>query len=383
MKKIKVAYITRENPVNKNAWSGIPFNIYKCLKKGGFQVIQIGPITSFYEKILKIVEKFYNFFNIKYDPQRSITLSKFLAKKILKKIQDNKIDLILVHDCPLVSFLDSKIPLIVWTDLTFDLYQKTYFSNFSKFHNNSIKNGNYLEKITLKKAKLIIYASDYAAISAIKKYKIPKNKIKILPFGVDLKPLNKMKFRLLKKERNITKKTETIFLSVGVDWERKNMHKSIKVIEKLNLLNMKSKIIIVGSIPPSEYEIPDYVKIIPFLNKNNKREKNILHNLYSKSHYFILLSKAEAFGIVINEASCYGLPVITSNIDGLKYVADKKYSILNNKNLSPSKIANKTYLINKGLNKYNRLSNNSYLSSLEKNWNNIAIELKKIIYQSI
>ena len=59
--------------------------------------------------------------------------------------------------------------------------------------------------------------------------------------------------------------------------------------------------------------------------------------------------------IVINEASCYGLPVITSNIDGLKYVADKKYSILNNKNLSPSKIANKTYLINKGLNKYNRL----------------------------
>ena len=77
------------------------------------------------------------------------------------------------------------------------------------------------------------------------------------------------------------------------------------------------------------------------------------------------------------------MPVITNNIDGLKYVADKKYSILNNKNLSPSKIANKTYLINKGLNKYNRLSNNSYLSSLEKNWNNIAIELKKIIYQSI
>ena len=151
--------------------------------------------------------------------------------------------------------------------------KKLTFSNFSKFHNNSIKNGNYLEKITLKKAKLIIYASDYAAISAIKKYKIPKNKIKILPFGVDLKPLNKTKFRLLKKQRNITKKKETIFLSVGVDWERKNMNKSIKVIEKLNLLNMKSKIIIVGSIPPSEYEIPDYVKIIPFLNKNNKEKK--------------------------------------------------------------------------------------------------------------
>ena len=45
---------------------------------------------KFYEKILKIVEKFYNFFNIKYDPQRSITLSKFLAKKILKKSKITK-----------------------------------------------------------------------------------------------------------------------------------------------------------------------------------------------------------------------------------------------------------------------------------------------------
>ena len=383
MKKIKVAYITREDPKDKNKWSGIPFNIHKCLKKAGFQVIRIGPITHHYEKILKIIEKVYKFFKIKYDPQRSIVLSQLLAKKILKEIQNREIDLILVHDCPLVSFLNSKIPLIVWTDLTFDLYHKTYFLNFSKFHKNSIKNGNYLENLTLKKAKLIIYASDYAASSANKKYKISNNLIKVLPFGVDLNPLNKKKFTTLKKKRIVTRKKEAIFLSVGVDWNRKNMHKSIEVIEKLNCINIKSKIIIVGSVPPSGYKIPKYVEIIPFLNKQKKRDKNILHNLYSKSHYFILLSKAEAFGIVINEASCYGLPVITNYIDGLKYIADKNYSILNNKNLSPSKIAHKISLINNNSNRYNRYSNNSYLSSLEKHWYNIAIELKKIIYQII
>ena len=383
MKKIKVAYITREDPKDKNKWSGIPFNIHKCLKKAGFQVIRIGPITHHYEKILKIIEKVYKFFKIKYDPQRSIVLSQLLAKKILKEIQNREIDLILVHDCPLVSFLNSKIPLIVWTDLTFDLYHKTYFLNFSKFHKNSIKNGNYLENLTLKKAKLIIYASDYAASSANKKYKISNNLIKVLPFGVDLNPLNKKKFTTLKKKRIVTRKKEAIFLSVGVDWNRKNMHKSIEVIEKLNCINIKSKIIIVGSVPPSGYKIPKYVEIIPFLNKQKKSDKNILHNLYSKSHYFILLSKAEAFGIVINEASCYGLPVITNYIDGLKYIADKNYSILNNKNLSPSKIAHKISLINNNSNRYNRYSNNSYLSSLEKHWYNIAIELKKIIYQII
>ena len=33
MKQIKVAYLTREDPKNKNYWSGTSFNIYKCLKK--------------------------------------------------------------------------------------------------------------------------------------------------------------------------------------------------------------------------------------------------------------------------------------------------------------------------------------------------------------
>ena len=109
------------------------------------------------------------------------------------------------------------------------------------------------------------------------------------------------------------------------------MHKSIQVVEKLNSLKMRSKIIIVGSTPPHKYKIPKFVKIISFLNKEKKEDRNILNNLYCKSHYFILLSKAEAFGLVVNEASCYGLPIITNNIDGLKYVVNKKYSILNEK----------------------------------------------------
>ena len=383
MKQIKVAYLTREDPKNKNYWSGTSFNIYKCLKKSGFQIITVGPIKSVFEIFLKIIEKFYKIFKIKYDPQRSVLLSKILAKKIHKIILNKNIDLILAHDCPLISFLNTKIPIIVWTDLTYDLYQKTYFSNFNKIHSKSIKNGNYLENKTLNKAKLLIYSTNYAALSAVRKYKVSNNKIKILPFGVDSKPLNKKRFILIKKKRIISKKKETIFLSIGVDWNRKNMHKSIQVVEKLNSLKMRSKIIIVGSTPPHKYKIPKFVKIISFLNKEKKEDRNILNNLYCKSHYFILLSKAEAFGLVVNEASCYGLPIITNNIDGLKYVVNKKYSILNEKNSSPITIARKISLLDKDLSKYINYSNNSYLSSLNKNWNNTADEIKNIIYKAI
>ena len=81
-----------------------------------------------------------------------------------------KIDLIIVHDCPLISFLKISIPIVIWTDLTFDLFQKSYFKNYNKFHNSSVVQGNYLEKLSLKKAKQIVYSTKYAADNAKKKY---------------------------------------------------------------------------------------------------------------------------------------------------------------------------------------------------------------------
>ena len=50
-------------------------------------MISIGPINSYFEKFFKIFEKIYKLFNIKYDPERSIFLSKVLANKIHKEIK--------------------------------------------------------------------------------------------------------------------------------------------------------------------------------------------------------------------------------------------------------------------------------------------------------
>ena len=53
------------------------------------------------------------------------------------------------------------------------------------------------------------------------------------------------------------------------------------------------------------------------------------------------------------------------------------------KNSSPITIARKISLLDKDLSKYINYSNNSYLSSLNKNWNNTADEIKNIIYKAI
>ena len=130
MKKIKIAYITSEDPKDLNSWSGTSNNILQCLKKTNFEIITLGPLKSNLLKILKILEIFYKFIGIKYDPDRNLLLSKIYANKIEKLLEKKNIDYIFVHQCSLISYLKTNLPIFVWTDLTFDLFYKTYFNKY-------------------------------------------------------------------------------------------------------------------------------------------------------------------------------------------------------------------------------------------------------------
>ncbi len=378
MKKFNLAYITKEDSRNKKEWSGSSYNIYNCLLKTGHNVKRYGPYKTIYEKILKLVEVFYKLFKIKFDPDRNKILSKYIARKIEKNIKNEKIDFIIVHDCPIISFVKTNIPIIIWTDLTFDLYEKTYFENYKNFHKNSLKSGHYLERLSLNKAKTIIYTTQYAKESAENKYNIDKNKIKVLPFGSDISPITKKQFlSIFKKDKKINKITK--FVSVGVDWKRKNMDKSIEVIKQLNIKGCPSKLIIVGAKPPENFYYPQFVEIIPFLSKTNKSEFRKLKKIYYNSDFFILLSKAEAFGLVLQEATSYALPLILNKVGGMEFVSNKKYSILVDKELSAEKIAIKIMSLIKNPKKYKKFSYNSYKSSFNKSWDFVSNKLIHIL----
>ena len=378
MKKFNLAYVTKEDSRNKKEWSGSSYNIYNCLLKTGHNVKRYGPYNTIFEKILKLVEVFYRLFKIKYDPDRNPLLSKYIARKIEKDIKNKNIDFIIVHDCPIISFIKTDIPIIIWTDLTFDLYEKTYFKHYKNFHANSLNSGHYLEKLSLNKARVIIYTTPYAKVNAEKKYNIDKNKIKVLPFGSDINPISKKQFlSIFKKNKKVKKITR--FISVGVDWERKNMDKSIEVINQLNNKGYVSKLIIVGAKPPENFYKPKFVEIIPFLSKTNNDEFKKLKKIYYNSDFFILLSKAEAFGLVLQEANSYALPLVLNNVGGMRFVSNKKYSILVDKELSPKKIALKIISLIKDPKKYKRFSYNSYESSFNKSWDFVSNKLTDII----
>jgi hypothetical protein len=76
-------------------------------------------------------------------------VAKDFARQIEKKTKDIKYDAILTSDTYLVSFLKTKKPIFIWTDFVFATYYDHYFSNI-KISKNTLKEGNYCEKIALK-----------------------------------------------------------------------------------------------------------------------------------------------------------------------------------------------------------------------------------------
>ena len=96
-------------------------------------------LWSFKKLLIKDFENtrnFYKLIGIKYDPDRNLLLSKIYANKIKKIIKKKNVDYIFVHQCSLVSYLKTDIPIYIWTDLTFDLFCKTYFYKYKSLVQN-------------------------------------------------------------------------------------------------------------------------------------------------------------------------------------------------------------------------------------------------------
>lgn len=172
----------------------------------------------------------------------------------------------------------------------------------------------------------------------------------------------------LKKELGI--KEEKIILSIG----RFVHHKGFDILLKA-CKNIKDNvgIYIIGGNIIEEYKmiIDEYkIKNVHFINFLNKNE---LDKYYKCADIFVLATREDIWGLVINEAMSKGLPVITTNrcIAGLELIEnDKNGYIVNNEDIEELERRIKT-LINDDK-KMALMSKNSLIKISEYNFENMA-----------
>jgi len=156
-------------------------------------------------------------------------------------------------------------------------------------------------------------------------YGVDKKRIVRYPFTSilekDIIPslLTEARKRELRKKLNISE--SKIVLGVGQFIYRKGFD---ILIETYNMLPDDIGIYIVGGEPTQEYKDlacnKDRIHFVGY------KEKNELSDYYMASDVFVLPTREDIWGLVINEAMAYGLPVVTTNrcVAGLELVKNNE-----------------------------------------------------------
>ena len=176
-----------------------------------------------------------------------------------------------------------------------------------------------LEKQAAEKANIIITISKYTQNKIIQLYEIEKEKIRIVPNGVDIQ-----KFKPLKNQSTIKRQiginNRQCVLFVGRLIPRKGLSFLVQAAKHIIKEKEQTAFVIVGDGPQKN-------QLIAYLEKNRIRKNfiflgdikdEILPLIYNCAEVFVFPSVQEGQGIALLEAQAVSKPVITFNTGGVR-----------------------------------------------------------------
>lgn len=310
---MKIAYVTTYDASDVHAWSGVGSHLLQAFQNIGLQTVNIGNLKIRNDLSLKLKGVFYKKLQSKkYLRDREPSLLIDYARQVEKRLAKTDYDIVVSPGTIPIAYLKTDRPIVFWTDATF-AGMVDFYPEFSNLCAETIKNGNKMEQLALSKCSMAFYSSEWAANTAIQNYDVDPKKIKVLPFGANIlcdRNLDGIRGILENKRFDICK-----LLFIGVDWHRKGGDTAIKVAEILNQRGIRTELQIVGCNPP--VNLPGFAKCYGFVSKKTEEGARLLETLLSESHFLVVPSRAECFGLVFAEASSFGLPSIATQVGGI------------------------------------------------------------------
>lgn len=294
---MNIVFLTRFNLHDVNCWSGTAYHIYHKLKeKHTIEIIGMEVLTQF-----KLFQR-ESFQRSTFIPTDRYT--KKLGKLISERINRLNFDLLFFGDLLFLP-LDIDIPVVFLSDMTFEQVRLHY----KKSDERNIEPCINLERLSLSTAFRIIYSSEWIKQKAVEVYNINPSKINVVEFGANIPTPNNYSIEI---DMDICR-----LVFIGTDWERKGGYKMLEIYRILKQEGFPCTLTIIGSLPEDEPEDDENLTFIHFLDKTRKEHLEKLCDILSKSHFFVLPTKFDAFGIVFCEASAFALPSITANVGGV------------------------------------------------------------------
>lgn len=315
MSVLRLAFVTIDDSSSLKSWSGVPFHMARALVQQGVTLEHVDLLhTPVVPRALARGRQLLHrsrrrWYSFQHDPGVVRAHARYLALRL----RDLHVDAVFSPGTIPIAHLDTPLPVVYWTDATFAA-MVDYYPAWSGISEARVRAGNRMERAAIDRAGVAVYASDWAAESALRVYAADPARVHVLPFGANLtsEPDRRQIVSLIAQRP----RRECRLLFLGVDWHRKGGDLALGVVERLVEMGIPSHLTVVGcragDVPKSK--LVDY---IGFIDKSTPSGEARLLRLLADSHFLCLPSRAECFGVVFCEASAYGLPSLAIRTGGV------------------------------------------------------------------
>ncbi len=315
-KRLRVAFLTSLDPQDRRSWSGTIYHVARSLQKHCGDITYIGPIDCARQKTIgKIRNRVAEIFlKKKVMFTHGTLIAKHCAEVATRRLAQQPFDIIVAPTGETeIAFLKTDLPIVLVTDSTYHV-MRDYYPAFSHILDSSFRELELVASSAIQKSSLLLYASQWAADSAIKDYHAHPEKVHVIPFGANFESAPPVEVLQQRKRSDLCK-----LLFIGVKWERKGGDIAFETLLALEKMGIPAELTVVGCIPPKQFAHPA-MKVIPFLNKNDESQRKKLEKLYLTSDFLLFPTRNECYGIVVCEANAFGLPVIAADTGGVSGV---------------------------------------------------------------
>ena len=320
---MKLAYVTTYDSTKLTGfdeWSGTGYYIAEALNSQSIDLNYIGPLEDSItlKAIRKIKRHYFELcYQKHYEKNSHPRTLKNYARQIEQKLASAKAEVVFSATVDPIAYLECDRPIAFWSDATFAGIAN-FYPQYSNLHSEVVEDWHLMEKLALEKSRLAIYSSDWAAKSAIEFYQADPAKVKVVPFGANIK--NELSFAQVKDIIEARPSDVCKLLFIGVDWHRKGGDVAYRVAKKLNESGLKTELTVVGCQPLIDEPIPEFVKPLGFISKSTEAGKARLNKLIQSSHFLVLPSLADCTPLVFAEANSLGVPCISTKVGGITSV---------------------------------------------------------------
>lgn len=311
---MEVAYLFEKDAASPDAQSGRPASILREFNRAGYTVHPCFPLPVTTGLVERIEQRLARLAKKRYFKGRSKRQLRQMAHQAEARLREIRCDFIFSPGTLPLAYLRANQPIIFSSDCTFRS-MVGYYPEFSRLSGLQLRDFEQAERAAIRKSSLLVYASDWAAHSAIKHYGAPPERVAAIPSGANLGADN----RRCEVETFIATRPagHLHLLFVGKDWTRKGGPLGLETVRLLNQRGQPATLHIVGCQPAVPAELQPHVQIHGLLKPSIPEQRTALETLFRRAHFLFVPSRAEAYGMVFCEANAFGVPCITTATGGI------------------------------------------------------------------